>query len=122
MFIHQGFYFWNILPTCISLHSKIFFMKQATKKQVVFIARSMMWSLLLYVVMMLVFNWDDVSKTIKGNNAITIVTDTLRGSQSQGTDGQGAAPTSISLNAGVLNNIITLLKDISGIAGKLPVQ
>jgi hypothetical protein len=79
----------------------------------------MLWSLLLYVVMMLVFNWDEVSNTIKGNHAITVVTDTIRGSQSPSAGDRSAAPASITEHAGIFGNIITLLKDIGNIAEKI---
>ena len=56
-------------------------MKPGIQKQFAFIGRSMLWSLLLYLAAMLVINWDDVRNTIKGNNAVTVVTDTIASPQ-----------------------------------------
>ena len=90
-------------------------MKPPVKKQILFIGRSVLSSLLLYVVMMLVFNWDEVSKTIRGDNALTIVTDTLNGAQSV-SDGQvGNTSPNIAQHAGVLRTALAILKEVSSI-------
>jgi hypothetical protein len=52
-------------------------MKLNTRNGFLFIGRSMIWSLLLYVAMMVAFNWEDVSRTVLGKNAVTIVSSTL---------------------------------------------
>jgi hypothetical protein len=48
-------------------------MKPAAQKRFAFMGKSMLWSLLFYVVLMLAFNWDEVSRSIKGNDGVTII-------------------------------------------------
>lgn len=84
-------------------------MKPQFQKKIAFIARSMMWSLLLYVVMMLAFNWDEIGRTINGKNAVAIVTDTPEQQiPYPGTPARIAAP------AGILRGIVAVVRTISG--------
>ena len=92
-------------------------MKPAIKKQFSFIGRSLLWSLLLYVVMMLAFNWDEVSNTVKGNNTITVVTHTLPEPQFPYANDPGTFPANISKHTGIIVNIVSLVKDIYSITG-----
>ena len=92
-------------------------MKWAQKSAVVFMGKSMLWSLLLYVVMMLAFNWDEVSKTLNGQNKITIVNNVQP--ESQQPDGSPATtPANISTQTGIIHTVITLAKTISGITSR----
>lgn len=52
-------------------------MQPATKRKFVFITRSVFWSMLLYVAVMLIFNWEEVSNKVNGKNSVTVVTHTL---------------------------------------------
>jgi len=78
-------------------------MKPEIKKWVKFIGKSMLWSLSLYMLIMLAFNWDDVSNAVKGNSEVTIVNTLPPGN------------TSISVRINVTRSIIVILKTISGI-------
>jgi len=86
-------------------------MKRYTQKDFLFIGRSMLWSVLLYAVIMAVLNWEDVSGTILGKNAVTIVSHTLPAPATV-TDPPGA-PASISASspaAGVATLLHTILQ------------
>ena len=87
-------------------------MKQRLQTRVVFIAKSMLWSLLLYVVMMLAINWDDVSRTISGKNTIAVVSEQPT-KQIPGSN----APASISKHVGIIKSIVSIVKTISGYTG-----
>jgi len=84
-------------------------MKRSAQKSFVFFAKSMMWSLLLYALFMLAFNWDDVSDKVRGVNPITIVNNIPSGTPAAS---PATNPTSISQSAGVLSFMITLLNGI----------
>ena len=73
--------FFNVVTILILYNQKCALMKPAIQTQLAFIGRSMLWSLLLYVAAMLVFNWDDVRNVVKGVKAVTVVTDTIPTSQ-----------------------------------------
>jgi len=87
-------------------------MKPALLKRFAFIGKSMLWSLLLYVTMMLVFNWDDVRNTVYGNNKITVINNALPDQETP-----VAGNPNVSGHAGFINNVIMLMKTISGISG-----
>ncbi len=88
-------------------------MKPRTQKKVLFIGRSMLWSVLLYMSMMLVINWDDVSRAM-GRNAATIVANTQQ--QDQFTEPAIPAKANITVHAGIIKSIVVILKTVSGIA------
>ena len=48
-------------------------MKAAAGKSMIFIGKSMLWSLLLYSALMLALNWEEVGNTIKGKSTVTIL-------------------------------------------------
>ena len=52
------------------------------KKRFVFIGKSLLWSLLFYIAMMVAVNWDEIRNTATGKNDITVVNNTLPGTQS----------------------------------------
>jgi hypothetical protein len=96
----------------------MFSWKKGIQKRFLFIGRSLVWSLLLYIVMMLVFNWDDVRNTIRGTNAVTVMNNTSLPGIPQ-TNEPSAFPASITHHTSPLKNIFIVLKEISGIAGKV---
>ena len=88
-------------------------MKPRTQKKVLFIGRSMLWSVLLYMSMMLVINWDDVSRAM-GRNAATIVANTQQ--QDQFTEPATPAKVNITTHISIIKSIVVILKTVSGIA------
>ena len=86
------------------------------QKQFVFIAKSMLWSLLLYAAFMLAFNWDDVSNRVRGVNPVTVVNNIQ--------PGQGAGnnpvtvPATISGDAGIINGLLNVLKGLGNVADR----
>jgi len=91
-------------------------MKPVFKKRFAFIAKSMVWSVLLYVVLMLVFNWDDVSNRVKGTNAITIIGN-IPSPQSFPPANPVTISPSISHNISVIEKATMIAKEIIQIAG-----
>ena len=89
-------------------------MKRSSQKRFVFIAKSLAWSLLLYALFMLAFNWDDVSNKVRGVNPITIVNNIPSGSPASGSS---TAPASISGSDSILNLIITVFNGIEKVFG-----
>ncbi len=88
-------------------------MKPVLKKRFVFIAKSMLWSLLLYVVLMVSFNWDDLNNKIRGANAITVV----NVQQAPPVTDPAVTSSKIAHNISAAEKIITLAKTIGGIIG-----
>ena len=86
------------------------------KKRFAFIGKSMLWSLLLYVVMMLAFNWDEVSNVVTGKNMITVVNNAQPEQQISGVNTPTVTPASISTHSGAVKSILAILKTISGIS------
>jgi hypothetical protein len=86
-------------------------MKQRIQKPVVFIAKSILWSLLLYVVMMLTINWDDVSRTLTSKDAMAVVCDSAAQQIPY-----SKPPASITGHTGVIKSIVSIVKAISGFA------
>ena len=85
-------------------------MKQRIRIQVVFIGKSMLWSLLLYAAVMLVINWDDISNTVAGKNAIAVVNN-IPEQQVPVVNN----PPSISHHTGTLKTILLAVKAVSGL-------
>ena len=82
-------------------------MKTVLQKRLGFIARSLAWSLLLYVALMLAFNWDEVKCTVQGRRIAVVAGD-------QDADaGKGAA--NIDHETGMLHNMLVVIKNVSGI-------
>ncbi len=79
-------------------------------KRLVFVAKSMVWSLLLYVFFMLAFNWDDLSNKIRGVDPVSSVNTVPAGNERR--DAQ-PAPASISPNARVLDVVIQILDTVA---------
>ena len=86
-------------------------MKPVFKKRFAFITKSMLWSVLLYVVLMLVFNWDDVSNRVKGANAITIMSN-IPSPQSFPVTNPVTISPSISHNISVIDKAARIAKEI----------
>ena len=83
-------------------------MKSALQKRFVFIAKSMLWSVLLYAVLMLAFNWDDVSNKVRGSNPITVMSNSGQ-AETPCTSKPIVVPTSISEKTNVVDHVITVL-------------
>jgi hypothetical protein len=90
-------------------------MKTGIQRRFAFIGKSLLWSILLYVVFMLVFNWDEVSNTVSGKNAVT-VSNNQQMPQLPGTNNPVITPANISAHTGVFKSIVRLMKTITGIA------
>lgn len=82
-------------------------MNRHIKNKVVFIGKSMLWSLLLYITMMLVVYHDEVSNAITGRNAVAVITD----AEQPITD----AP-ELPKKQGVIKSIATIVRTLSGFA------
>jgi len=90
-------------------------MKQGTQKRFAFIGKSMLWSLLLYMIMMLAINWDEISNTVNGKTGISVVNTSLPVSLPVVNE-PVAAPTNISTHSGFVTNIVAVIKTIAGIS------
>ena len=88
-------------------------MKKRIQKWSVFIGKSMLWSLLLYVVTMAAVNWDEINKTITGKNKTTIVNNILPQLQDPTAQSPAITPANISHGANVFKQVITLLTGIA---------
>ncbi len=82
------------------------------KTRIAFIGRSMIWSLLLYVTMMLLINWDEVSNAINNKAGITIVEQPA--SVSPGANSPAVLPANISSSANTAKKILNIIKAIAG--------
>lgn len=89
-------------------------MRSHVKKQFAFYGKSMLWSLLLYCVLMIAINWEEVNNTMHGRNSITVVNTNHEITPQVVTP--SASQTNIAEKTGVAKNIIAVLKVISGIA------
>ena len=95
-------------------------MKKINQKHLSFIGKSLLWSLLLYVFMMTAFNWDDISKTISGQNGITVINHVQPGTTSSEVNPAQPIHSNIAEHSGVLKNAINILKAFSGISNHAP--
>jgi len=91
-------------------------MKQSIRTRGKFVFKSMLWSLLLYIGLMLAFNWDDVRIGVSGANPITIVTNSQQSSESAVVNPPVDIQSNITRHKGVLKSVVSLVKIISGIA------
>lgn len=82
------------------------------KTRIAFIGRAMIWSLLLYVTMMLLINWDEVSNAINNKAGITIVEQPA--STSPDANSPAALPANISSSANTAKKILNIIKAITG--------
>ena len=97
-----------IVCTNFTFINKIY-MKPVTKKRVTFIAKSMLWSALLYVVLMLGINWDDLYNRVKGTNAITVIR-ILPSQQSTPEASPVSIPANIAHSVSTVEKITTITK------------
>jgi len=93
---------------CLILYHKAMLMKIRPGKSIVFIGKSILWSLLLYTVMMLAFNWEEVNSTLKGHNAVTI--ESVPASPLD----PYIHPASIAIRKSGFGTVINLIRNISG--------
>ena len=91
-------------------------MKPVLRKRLVFIAKSALWSVLLYIVLMLSFNWDDVSTKVRDTNPITVINN-INSPQTPPANDPAIIPSTISHNVSIVGKIITLAKTIGKIVG-----
>jgi len=92
-------------------------MRLVILKRIAFVGKSMLWSLCLYVVMMLAFNWDEIKNTMTDNNSSVVITSEL--DQSQSVFNKQSVPATISQHAGAVKGILTLVKVICGLSDKI---
>lgn len=81
-------------------------MSPRIKTRIAFIGRSMLWSLLLYVVMMLAINWDDVQYVL--NNRHVAHQQTYAGAPS-------ATDANITARTGIVYQVVSVLKAITAL-------
>ena len=94
------------------MQSKTQHMKNVAQKRIVFVAKSMMWSLLLYGFFMLAFNWEDVSNKVRGINPITVVNNIPSGTINAA---PATAPASIATRGSGLNLLLGMLNEVGNI-------
>ncbi len=82
-------------------------MKPEIRRRFVFVAKSMLWSLLLYTVFMAALNWDDVSNKVRGINPITVITNIS--TQSYSVDRPAIVPPSIAHTTGLIRRLVHLV-------------
>ena len=83
-------------------------MKQGILKPVVFFGKSMIWSLLMYVIVMLVIYREEVSNTITGRSVVAAA-------QTPAPLPDDITPASISDDDGLIGSITRIIKTISGL-------
>ena len=88
-------------------------MKNRIQKWSVFIGKSMLWSLLLYVAMMLAINWDDIKNTVSGKNKTAIVTNIAPESQNPSVTSPSVVPANISRHTNIFKKVMTLLSGVA---------
>ena len=86
-------------------------MSHRIRNRVAFAGKSLLWSLLLYVAVMLVINWDEVSNTVTGKNTIAVAHNVPAQQMPDANN-----PASISRHAGVGRSIMIIIRTISGLA------
>lgn len=86
------------------------YMKPALKKYAAFAGKSALWSFLLYLVMMLAINWDDVSGAVKGNHAITIIDGT--------SDNNAAVTPNTSTRPRAIKSVIAIVRTLAGFSAQ----
>ena len=89
-------------------------MKQRVQKRIKFVLKSMLWSVLLYVAMMVAFNWDDVRNVVNGSNPITIVNNPQI--EPAALNQPEGIPSNITKRKGVIKSIVSLVRIVSGVA------
>jgi hypothetical protein len=94
-------------------------MKQGTQKRFAFIGKSMLWSLLLYAVVMLAANWDEVGNAVKGSNVVTVVNNMQPGAQSQAANEPGMAPVSIAQHSHIIKDAVALVIRVADVVTTL---
>ena len=88
------------------------FMRPVLQKRLLFVAKSMLWSVLLYGVCMLAVNWDDVSNKIRGVHPVTIISDL---STPPNIVNPVHPAKSISLNATVIRNLAAIAHAVDNV-------
>ena len=92
-------------------------MKPVILKRIAFVGKSMLWSLCLYVIMMLAFNWDEIKNTMTDNNSIVAISSEL--GQPQSVFNQPSVPATISQHAGTVKSVLALVKVVCGLGDKI---
>lgn len=88
-------------------------MKQRFFRQVAFMGKSLLWSALFYVAVMLVVYKEDISNTIAGKQPIAVTTNTPLPQIPRSTDQATAKHTR------AVKNLVAIIKTISGCASIL---
>ena len=88
-------------------------MNQLFQKRSAFIIKSILWSMLFYSILMLAFNWDDVSTHIKDKGAVTTANDQPYRHVPDATI-SAPLPVKISGPGIFFNNVYLLVHTISG--------
>ena len=91
-------------------------MKQRIIRQVAFIGKSMLWSVLLYIAVMLVVYKEDIGNSISGKQPISVTADKPMPQIPGNTD-----PTTVKQTRTV-KNMVAILKTISGYASIPAIQ
>ena len=92
-------------------------MKPGMLNRLVFISKSMLWSLLLYAAFMVVCNWDDVSNKVQGINPITVVNNIA--TQPSAANTPAVVHPGVSHTTGLIKGIIRLVSSFHATASIL---
>jgi hypothetical protein len=84
-----------------------------TKKRLAFLCRSLLWSAMLYVFVMLVTNWDEVNNSVHGRGDV-VITSLL---QDANTD-NGNSQKNISGKASLISMAESIIRVVMGITSK----
>lgn len=87
-------------------------MSSRIRTRIAFIGRSMTWALLLYAVMMLLINWEEVSNVVNNKAGITVVE---QPAATPGTNPSGTPPVNITTRAHTLITVVRMIQAIAGI-------
>ncbi len=79
-------------------------MKAKTRRYIVFFGTSLLWSAMLYVALMLLLHWDDITTTPKISPSFTISADSTNTANIH-----ASAPSFLSVLAGIYCNIVSKL-------------
>jgi hypothetical protein len=93
-------------------------MKPAFQTKCFFLSKSLLWSVLLYVLLMAGFNWEEVRNTFTGKNNITVVKPAPRDMQTSYINELEPVTPSISEHTGAVHNAIVIVKTIIGVSAK----
>ena len=106
----------NVSLCLLTLGDKYTHMKPGVQNGFSFIAKSMLWSLLFYVIVMFAFNWDDVVNRIHGVHAVAKVISELPQLPAAPDKTVTTAP-AISTHSDLIRHILLIVRSIHHVSG-----